>query len=147
MENPAQLREKINTYSQQFHSVLDDFVKSYVNNKLYTDSSEYQQIYSNNMGIIQTLQANIFTLTNDVQKNIDTLNTSITGLDAKLVNVKKINIKLKKQSTNSESEGNGTDIMVSDSKLIYNNQYLTNISRGIGILIIFYLLFKIFSTK
>ena len=97
------------------------------------------------MGIIQGLQANIFTTTNDVQKNIDTLNNSITELNSKLSTEKKINSNLKKGYSNIDSEENGTSIMILDSKIMYNTNYLTNCTLILGILIIFYIINKIFS--
>ena len=84
MDTPDQIINKLNTYTDKFYSVLDDFSNSYINYKMYPEYNEHANIYANNKAIIESLQADVFIATNDVQQNIDTLNGLIDKLNAKI---------------------------------------------------------------
>jgi preprotein translocase subunit Sss1 len=96
MNTAQQNYEKINTYSELFPSVLDEYKRSYINYNKNPDYNEYSQIYSKNKGSLNTLNSNVFVLTNDIQKNIDNLNKQIVVLDSKITEEKNINSDLKK---------------------------------------------------
>uniref|UniRef100_A0A6C0HWL4 Uncharacterized protein n=1 Tax=viral metagenome TaxID=1070528 RepID=A0A6C0HWL4_9ZZZZ len=99
--------EKLNTYSELFPSVLDEYKRSYINYNKNPDYNEYSQIYSKNKGALHTLNSNVFVLTNDIQKNMDNLNKQIAILDIRISQEKSINANLKK--TWSSVKGVGSD--------------------------------------
>jgi hypothetical protein len=99
--------EKLNTYSELFPSVLDEYKRSYINYNKNPDYNEYSQIYSKNKGALHTLNSNVFVLTNDIQKNMDNLNKQIAILDIRINQEKSINANLKK--TWSSVKGVGSD--------------------------------------
>ena len=97
----------MNTYSELFPSVLDEYKRSYINYNKNPDYNEYSQIYSKNKGALHTLNSNVFVLTNDIQKNMDNLNKQIAILDIRINQEKSINANLKK--TWSSVKGVGSD--------------------------------------
>jgi len=144
METPTQLLNKLNTYSQNFTSVLDDFSNSYINYKLYPDYTEYENIYSNHKSNLDSLQADVFIATNDVQKNIDSLNDLINDLNTKLNTEKDHNKILKNTLSQISSDGNGSELLFSESKDLYKMQKIYNIILITGIFLIIFSLFKIY---
>jgi hypothetical protein len=138
---------KLDTTTQKFNSALDDFSSSYLNYKMYPDYNEYQQIYANAQGVIDALQADVFIATNDVQKNIDNLNKLITDLNKKIAAEKIKQTAIKTRLSEISSNSNGSGLLALQSKTLYFDKYVYNTTLIIGILILFYSLFKVYSKK
>jgi hypothetical protein len=145
MESPDQILDKLNAYKSKFYSALDDFSNSYVNYKLYPGYSENENIYANNKAILESLQADVFVATNDIQRNIDMLNSLITDLNAKISTEKTNNTTLKSQLSQLTSSSNGADSLIGESSELYKMQWLSNVTLFIGIFLILTTLFKVFS--
>jgi len=145
MESPDQILDKLNAYTSKFYSALDDFSDSYINYKLYPGYSENQNIYANNKAILESLQADVFVATNDVQRNIDTLNGLITDLNAKINIEKTKNTTLKFQLSQLMSSSNGADLLIGEASELYKMQWLFNVTLFIGIFLVLITLFKVFS--
>ena len=144
MESPDQIFDKLNAYTSKFYSALDDFSDSYINYKLYPGYSENQNIYANNKAILESLQADVFVATNDVQRNIDTLNGLITDLNAKINTEKSKNTTLKSQLSQLTSTSNGADSLIGESSELYKMQWMSNVTLFIGIFLVLITLFKVF---
>jgi hypothetical protein len=144
MERPDQILDKLNAYTSKFYSALDDFSSSYINYKLYPGYSENENIYANNKAILEALQADVFVATNDVQRNIDTLNGLITDLNAKIATEKTKNTTLKAQLSQLTSSSNGADSLIGESSELYKMQWLSNVTLFIGIFLVLITLFKVF---
>jgi hypothetical protein len=138
---------KLETITQKFDSSLDDLSESYLNYKMYPEYNEYERMYSNTSGIIDSLQADVFVSTNDVQRNIDNLNRLISDLNKKIAAEKIKQTKLKAELVNINSQANGSGLLTIQSKTLYFDNYVYNITLIVGILILFYSLFKVYSKK
>ena len=103
--------EKINSLSEQFFSVLDDFTKYYVFYNKNPEVNEYQQIYLNNKSQLQNLNKNVFLLTNDIEKDIEKLNYIVTRLNAKLGDEKDLNGELLHLFGNLKNTTNSSSVM------------------------------------
>jgi len=144
MESPDQILDKLNAYTSKFYSALDDFSNSYINYKLYPGYSENENIYANNKAILESLQADVFVATNDVQRNIDTLNGLITDLNSKISAEKNKNATLKLQLSQLMSSSNGANSLIGESSELYKMQWMSNITLFIGIFLVLITLFKVF---
>jgi peptidoglycan hydrolase CwlO-like protein len=144
MESPDQILDKLNAYTSKFYSALDDFSNSYINYKLYPGYSENENIYANNKAILESLQADVFVATNDVQRNIDTLNGLITDLNSKISAEKNKNATLKSQLSQLMSSSNGANSLIGESSELYKMQWMSNITLFIGIFLVLITLFKVF---
>jgi len=91
------------------------------------------------------LNTNVFVLTNDVEKNIDDLNSKITELDNKIIDQKSINKDLKTRFANLNGTNNGAYELNDDTKELYKIQYISNITIVVGIIGVVGLLFSVFS--
>ena len=139
-----QYNEKINSLSEQFFSVLDDFTKYYVFYNKNPEVNEYQQIYLNNKSQLQNLNKNVFLLTNDIEKDIEKLSYIVTRLNAKLGNEKDLSGELLNLVGNLKNTTNSASVMLDDTTSIYNKQYYSNINIFLGSVIILGLFIKIF---
>jgi len=138
------IQDKIITVNDRFYSALDDFSNSYINYKLYPGYSENENIYANNKAILESLQADVFVATNDVQRNIDTLNGLITDLNSKISAEKNKNATLKSQLSQLMSSSNGANSLIGESSELYKMQWMSNITLFIGIFLVLITLFKVF---
>lgn len=142
-----QFNEKIVTIKSQFFSALDDFKKYYVYFNKNPEVNEFQNYYANSKGQLQTMNRNMFLMTNNIEKNIEILNKKVLLLSIKLNNEKKLNKNMTDLINNLENTQNGSEILIDDSKTKYNIQYYKNIEIFIGILIIGGLMSKIFKNQ
>ena len=139
--------EKITNINSQFFSALDDFKKYYVYFNKNPEVNEFQNYYANSKGQLQTMNRNMFLMTNNIEKNIEILNKKVLLLSIKLNNEKKLNKNMTDLINNLENTQNGSEILIDDSKTKYNIQYYKNIEIFIGILIIGGLMSKIFKNQ
>ena len=148
MESEAQkFDEKITNIKSSFFSALDDFKKYYVFYNKNPEVSEYQNYYVNSKSQLQGLGRDLFLLTNDIQKNMQHLDANIQVISLKLDDEKKLNSELSRLLNNLENTQNGSEIMISDSKILYNKQYYLNVQLILGIIIVSVLLATLFKSK
>jgi hypothetical protein len=140
-----QYDEKIAAINTQFFSALDDFKKYYVYYHKNPEVNEFQNYFANSKGQLQTLSNNLLTTTNAINKNINTLNSNMILVSAKLENEKKLNKELTKVLTNLENTQNGSEILIDNSKFEYNEQHYYNWELIAGIVIVGGLLSKLFA--
>jgi len=137
----------LTTYSTQIPSILDDFIKSYVNYSMTPDNAEAINVYNASKAHIQTIKSNVFTTTNNIQSGIDKLYTDIGVLDAEIVVEKEKNTQLQETIKKIEASGDGSAGLISDYTELYKIQYVTNISIVVGMFIIVGLLFSMFKKR
>jgi hypothetical protein len=131
-----QFNEKINTIKSQFFSVLEDFKKYYVYYNKNPEVNEFQNYYVNSKGQIQNLSRDLFLISNNIDKNIEILNKNMSVISEQLNKEKTMNKELMNLISNLENTQNGSEILIDDSKLKYNSQYLKNWELVIGIIIV-----------
>ena len=73
-----QFTEKLQTLQSQLPSILEDFKKYYVFYNKNPEYPEYQQLFQNIKGNLNSVNAELFTLSNDVQSNTDKLNDNFS---------------------------------------------------------------------
>jgi hypothetical protein len=139
-----QFEEKIDTIKTQFFSALDDFKKYYVYYNKNPEVDEFQNYYLNSKSQLQNMSRDLFLATNSIDKNIEQLDTQMAGVSVKLEAEKKLNGELMKILSNLENTQTGSEILIDNSKDIYNAQYYNNWEIFFGILIVSGLLVKLF---
>jgi hypothetical protein len=142
--NSKQFNEKINTIKSQFFSALDDFKKYYVYFNKNPEVNEFQNYYANSRGQLQTMSRELFLTTNNIDKNIEELDVKVSTISVKLKEEEELYKKLMELLANLENTHDGSQILIDDSKRIYNIQYYKNVEIFIGIIIIIGLLSTLF---
>lgn len=144
MANPADYNSRIQTLKEQFPSVLSDYKQSYVNVNKYPDLNEYQQIYSSTKSNLNTVLSGIFSVRTEITEQLEVLKDKLTDLEKKITYEKSFNTKLNTQYRQLTGNNNGSDIMLDDSKKLYQKQYVANVTLFIGIFLLTRVVYKIF---
>ena len=142
-----QFDEKINSINSSFFSALDDYEKYYVYYNKNPEVNEFQNYYANSKGQLQNISRDLFLTTNNIDKNIEDLNTKMEAVSLKLQDEKKLNSELMKLISNLTNTKTGSELLIDDSKEEYNTQYYYNWELIIGICIISGILFTNFKGK
>ena len=136
--------EKIGAIETKFFSALDDFKKYYVYYNKNPEVDEFQNYYSNSKSQLQSISRDLFLTTNIIDKTIDNLDKTMSDISLKLENEKKLYKELTDLITNLQNTQNGSEILIDDSKVKYNNQYYKNVEIIIGIVTLCGLLATLF---
>jgi hypothetical protein len=131
-----EFNEKINTIKSQFFSALDDFKKYYVFFNKNPEVNEFQNYYVNSKGQLQNMSRDLFLITNNIDKNIDTLDQQMAAISAQLDDEKKLNKEMMALVSNLENTQNGSEVLIDDSKERYNQQWIRNIEMFLCIIFI-----------
>jgi hypothetical protein len=142
--NSKQFNEKINTIKSQFFSALDDFKKYYVYFNKNPEVSEFQNYYANSKGQLQTMSQELILTSNNINKNIEELDQKVSTISIKLREEEELYKKLTELVANLDNTRNGSEILIDDSKRIYNLQYYKNVEIFIGMIIIVGILSSLF---
>jgi len=128
-------KEKLETLQQQLPAILTDFKKYYVFYNKNPEYPEYQQSFENIKGNLNTVNSDLFTLSNSVQSTTDVLNTKLNELYKLIETEKKTNSELKIKLGIVENTNNASTELISDYKEIYESEYLKNWGLFFSILI------------
>ena len=80
LSKPSQFTNKLETLQNQLPAILQDFQKYYIFYTKNPEYPEYQQMFQNIKGNLNTINSDLFTLSNSVQSSTDVLNTSLIEL-------------------------------------------------------------------
>jgi predicted RNase H-like nuclease (RuvC/YqgF family) len=144
---PKEYQYKINVLVEQFSSVLDDFKKYYVFTNKNPEVNEYQKFFLENKSQLDKLNKDVFLIRNDIETNITQLNHDMIRLNTNLSSEKELKDELTKLVDNLKDDESGSTVMLLDSNNIYNQKYLINVEIAFGIIIVGYLLFRVFKNK
>jgi hypothetical protein len=147
MNEPSDLQNRISILQEKLPPILDDFKKYYVffnKNPTYT---EYQTIYANLTGNINSIANELSSISNDVITNLQNIGDALLKINPLIENEKNKYNQLKKNEGIINNEYNGSETMIHEYKQIYNESYIKNILMFIGILISGTVLVKVFGKK
>jgi hypothetical protein len=139
---PASFLAKLKPFHEKLPHILEDFVKYYVFYNRNPEVNEYQQLFDNIKGNLQSLNSGLFVETNNIEKMTEIINEKLLELDKLIMKEKKMNRELKRRLGIVENTYNGSDEMINNFKDMYELQYLTNFATFAGIIVLGALLFK-----
>jgi hypothetical protein len=128
--------EKLNSLSSTFFSLIEDYKKYYVYTNKNPEVNEYQNFFFNTETQLQNNNKSLVDLINLIKNDIKELDKLINGINLKLSSEKDLNKELSKLVLNLKNENNGSSIMLDETTIMYNKQYLWNIEIFIGIIIL-----------
>lgn len=118
--------EKIEQLDNNVNSLLEQFTNLYVITNMYPSNQEYQTSYQNCINNLASVLSKLFTISNDVQVNIDNINKLLFKLDNLITQERNKNKELKKKLGIVENKSNAANEMIHDYKDIYDKRYLRN---------------------
>jgi hypothetical protein len=133
-KNTDQYLEKIKISKESLQFILGEFKKIFVLSRMYPENEEYQQQFSNIINNLKTILSNLFSLSNDVQINIDDISKKMIELNILISKERLKNKKLKIGLGIIENKNNASTEMINDYKEIYDMRYLRNWALGLSTL-------------
>jgi hypothetical protein len=125
-KNPEEYINKLDEFNGIMKLLLDDFKKDYVNAKMYPNNQDIQAKYQNTISNINQTQSKLFSMSNDIQGNIDDINKQISDLNQLIAIERNKNKEVRKKLEMIEDKHNSALEMISDYKEIYQINYLRN---------------------
>ena len=144
MASPVDYSSKIQTLKDQFTPILSEYKQAYVNTSVYPDVDEYQSIYASAKSNLDTVLSGIFSVKTSIENDLVTLRDKLLDLDKKITYEKSLNTKLNTQYGQLSGDNNGSDVMLEDSKNLYQTQYVANVTLFIGIFLLTGVIYKVF---
>jgi hypothetical protein len=135
-KKPEVFRRKLNTLDEKLPPILDDFKKYYVFFHKNPEYPEYQSLFENIKGNLNTTNSELFLLSNQVDVSIDKINKQLFHLNVLIQKEKYTNRKLKRELGIVDEKNNAANELISDYKNIYESAYLQNWGLFFSILII-----------
>jgi hypothetical protein len=135
--------EQLKSIKDSFSSAIDNYYNTYIIHQTNPDSAEYTQIYAQEKGQINGLNASLFSLQTDVKQSIDLTQKQISELADKLEREKRSNGILHTKLGEKKGKELGALSLIVESKESYNNQYLKNATLLVGDLLLVYFMYKI----
>ena len=108
------------------HLLLDEFKKIFVVAKMNPNDMEVQQQFQNIVNSLAEVLSKLFTISNNVQVNIDDINKKLFDLNVLIKEEKDKNRELKIKLGMAENTGNASSEMISNYRDMYNMNYLRN---------------------
>jgi hypothetical protein len=144
LPDSSKFRQKIATLNSQLPSILDEFKKYYVFFNKTPDYPEYQQMFQNIQSNLNSMNSDLFMLSNDVQSNTDAMNKTLFKLDVLIKDERKQNRMLKSKLGIVEHKINASSELIYDYTEMYDLGYLRNWALFLSILVAFGLISKIY---
>lgn len=135
-EKPQILREKVKIFNEKLSPILDDFKKYYVFFNKNPEYPEYQNIFENSKNNLNSLNSDLFVLSNEVDVSTDKINEKLFILNRLIKKEKEKNRKLKKELGIVDHKNYAAIELISDYKNIYKSEYLRNWSLFFCIIVI-----------
>jgi predicted rRNA methylase YqxC with S4 and FtsJ domains len=140
-----QYKEKIHQLDMGIHLLLQEFRKTYVITNMHPTNEEYQNQYQSIINSLAEILSKLFSVSNDVQVNIDNLNKKLLEFDILIRQEREKNKELKRKLGIVENKSNAASEMISDYKDIYDKRYLRNWSLLLSSIICILAIRKIFT--
>jgi hypothetical protein len=134
----------IQTLKDQFYPVLSEYKQAFVNTNVYPDLNEYEQIYASTKANLDTVLSGIFSVKTGIENDLYTLKTKLLDLETTITYEKSLNTKLVTQYGQLSGNNNGSEVMLDDSKNLYQTQYVSNVTLFIGIFLFTGVIYKVF---
>lgn len=125
---------KITNLKTQFFSLLDDFQKYYIFYNKNPENDEYQKMYSDIKGNVQSSISELFSITNELELKTEDINNNIQTVKTSLDSEKQTNTNLKKRIGYMDGITQGSVILNDTTKELNTEQYVFIIVLCIGII-------------
>jgi hypothetical protein len=146
LSDPSSMLNNLNSTSDQFNAILDDFKKYYI---LYNtnQTNENTQMFSNIKSNIHKINSQLFSETSNIESSIDKINQILSQLNTEIEDAKIKNVALKQKFVVVETTNNGVTEMSENYKVMYNLQYFSNFTMILGICIAGIITYKVFKKR
>lgn len=138
---------KLTELGGSINLLLDDFKDVYIMYKMYPENEEIQQRYIQMTESIEKIQSDLFSISNNIDVDINALNKKLVKLNILIREEKNLNREIKRQLGIVESTNESSYIMINNYKEIYNIKYLRNWALFLSLLFTIYTINIVFRKK
>ena len=114
----SQFTQKLQTMQSQLPPILADFQNAYVLYNTDQNNQEYKQSFENIKNNLNSLNSQLFTVSNTVQSDIDKINSKLFALDFLIKKERVRNKSLKRKLGIIEHKSNATSEMILNYKKV-----------------------------
>ena len=144
INNTLKYKQLIQTYKDKQPILIEKFIEAYVLYNKDNTYNEYLQTYKTSKQNLDNQNAEMFSTINTLENNINKLNMEIQSMDTTITSSLGANTNIAKKIINLDSINNSSQILIDNSKEMYKDQYINNITQILGICLLSYFLFSIF---
>jgi hypothetical protein len=126
LKNPGEYINKLDELNGGVNLLLDEFKKIYIIAKMHPNNEDIQARYQDMTSNINQLQSKLFSVSNDIQVNINDINKKLLELDGLIRIERDKNRELRKKLGMVEHKNNSASEMIDNYREIYDIKYLRN---------------------
>jgi predicted RND superfamily exporter protein len=144
--NPtSKYKELIQKFKDRHQGLIDHFKDAFVLFHKDTTYNEYQQGYMTSKQNLDDQNAEMYSTVNELHNNITSLHKDIGVKNNQIGVSMSANNASAVALNNLDGINNSSQVLIDNSKELYKDQYINNVTKVLGIFIIIYLFFKVFS--
>lgn len=140
MSKYSDFKSRIDTLKQQYPTYLESFIKYYQETHVRPDDENAKKLYDASIDNMRKAADGMFTINNEIQTELKTLETELAAWNTKISNANKLTTDLQTNYNNRIGDINGSQTLINDYKSIYVLQYISNVSLFLGMILIGYLI-------
>jgi ribosome-binding ATPase YchF (GTP1/OBG family) len=139
--------EQLDALNSQFYSILDDYKKYYIFFNKNPDYQDYATAYANVKSNIQSINSNVFRISGEAESALNKLMEDTKDINAKIQQEKILNEKLKNNLGLIKTNTASANVMISNYKEVYREQYIRNLTTFLGLFLSTFVIFKVYLKK
>ena len=133
-------KNRIDTLKENYPTYLASFIQSYQDTHVDPNNENAKKSYDASVDNMRKAADSIFTINNEIQTELKTLETQLVAWNAQISNSNKVTTDLQTSYNNRTGDINGAQTLINDYKSIYVLQYISNVSLFLGTILIGYLI-------
>lgn len=132
--SPHYYKKETEELNKRFSISIEEMTRTFPFHKAYPLVPSMQNEYIFDSEQFNRVQADFFTLKDNLQQDIDTIAKQTASVDRELTKVEKENAKMMVQLSSLDNKKQGAVGMFEDSRESYDLEYLKNVIFGAGVL-------------
>jgi chromosome segregation ATPase len=133
-------KDRIDTLKENYPTYLESFINYYQETHVKPDDENAKKLYDASVDNLRKAADGIFTINNEIQTELKTLETELATWNTKISNANKLTTDLQTNYNNHTGDINGAQTLINDYKSIYVLQYISNVSLFLGMILMGYLI-------
>jgi hypothetical protein len=140
-----QINESIEENHDQFFINIREFINIYIQHVLNPTSGEDYNLYNNSKARVEYVQNNLSNISNYIDEQTNNINEKIQNIKNDIEKQQKSYKFLLKSLGIQEEIDHDTTLMTDESVDLYKIQYIKNIILIIGVIILIFMLIKVYN--
>ena len=145
INDKSKIKDLIQKFKDKQSGLIQEFINAFVLFHKDNTYNEYQQLYTTSKKNLDDQNAEMYDNVNILRNNINKLHNKIAVKNDQIRVSMSANNASAVALNNLDGINNSSQVLIDNSKELYKDQYINNVTKVLGIFIIIYLFFKVFS--